>query len=123
NITTIAGNGNQGFNADGNMAQNFTLAFPRAVVIDGSGNVIVADSGNNRVRIIRGIDPNTNRIDTIAGNGDFIFNGDNVPATSSALSTPSGVAIDNNGNLFIAGTNNNRIRHVDMRTGIITTVA
>jgi sugar lactone lactonase YvrE len=84
--------------------------------VDSSGNVFVADSGNNRIRMV-----SHGTITTVAGNGAAGFGGDEGPATSASLNSPQGVAIDAAGNLYIADTGNNRIRKVS--GGTITTVA
>jgi len=119
-ITTIAGNGAGGFNGDGIPAAIATLFFPEGVSIDSSGNIFVADSFNNR---IRRIDCVTGVITTVAGNGTAGFAGDGGPATMAMLNYPEAIAVDSDGNLFIADTENNRIRKVDGATGVITTVA
>ncbi|GAB3897473.1 hypothetical protein GCM10028825_45190 [Spirosoma agri] len=117
-ITTIAGNGINGYGGDGGLAVNATLRFPTCVVIDKDGNLYIVDSGNNRIRKV-GVD---GVINTVAGNGTPSFGGDGGPATSAQLQYPSAVAVDNSGNLYIADTYNNRIRKVDVN-GVITTVA
>jgi hypothetical protein len=88
--------------------------------VDGSGNLFITDIGNQRVRRV---DARTGIITTVAGIGTQGFSGDGGPATSAQLDNPSGLAVDNNDNLFIADTDNNRIRRVAADTGIITTVA
>src|SRR5207253_1800358 len=87
---------------------------------DGSGNLFIADYGNNR---IRRMDAVSGLITTVAGDGVAGFSGDGGPATSASLNTPWGVAVDGSGNLFIADRSNHRIRRVDAVSGIITTVA
>jgi hypothetical protein len=71
------------------------------VVVDGSGNLYIADNVNARVRMVAA---GTGTITTIAGNGTAGYNGDNIPATSAELSSPNGLALDANGNLYIADT-------------------
>jgi hypothetical protein len=122
-ITTVAGNGGAGFSGDGGPATSATFVYPLGVAVDAFGNLFIGDSGNNRVRKVSpsGI------ITTVAGNGtggqnNGAFSGDGGPATSAALNFPGGVAVDASGNLFIADINNNRIRKVSA-SGIITTVA
>ena len=116
-ITAVAGNGEGVFSGDGGPATAAGLG-SSAVEIDRGGNLLIA--GNNR---IRQIDAATGIITTIAGNGESRFSGDEGPASEAALRGPSGVMVDSQGNLFIADTNNDRIRRVDVATGIITTVA
>jgi hypothetical protein len=121
-ITTIAGNGVAGFSGDGGPAfaaqLNFSPGF--SFFIDGSGNLLIADTGNNR---IRRVDAATGIITTIAGTGISGFNGDGGSATNAQLSFPTGVAVDGFGNLFIADLGNNRIRRIDAATRTITTIA
>ncbi len=117
-ITTVAGNGTNGYSGDNGAATNAMLANPFAVAVDASGNLFIADSYNNR---IRKVDTN-DIITTVAGNGTNGYSGDNGAATNASLSGPSGVAVDASGNLFIADTVNGVIRKVDTN-GIITTVA
>ena len=119
-ITSIAGNGIQDFSGDGGPAGGASLNAPTGVAVDGSGNVFIADSSNQR---IRRVDAVTGIITTVAGNGVAGFSGDDGPATSASLFFPEGVALDGSGNVFIADSNNQRIRRVDAVTGIITTVA
>jgi hypothetical protein len=117
-ITTVAGNGNGGYSGDGGAATNASLSSPANVAVDASGNLFVADEGNQR---IRKVDAN-GIITTVAGSGSQIFYGDGGAATNADLNYPSDVSVDANGNLFITDQFNNRIRKVDTN-GIITTVA
>ncbi len=118
-VNTIAGTGACKYTGDGGPASSATLNNPQGIAFDGSGNLFIADNGNN---VIRRIDANGN-ISTYAGNGNAGFSGDAGAATSAELNAPEAVALDSAGNLFIADTNNNRIRRVDVGTKIITTVA
>ncbi|MGD0091341.1 MAG: MBG domain-containing protein, partial [Planctomycetota bacterium] len=118
-ISTVAGNGTATFAGDSGPATAASLNFPAAVAVDSSGNVYIADSFNYR---IRKVDATTGYISTLAGTGSYGYSGDNGPATSAALSQPTGVAVDAMGNVYIADCYNNRIRMVD-HTGYITTVA
>ena len=115
-ITTIAGTGEQGFSGDGGPASQAQLDHPRAVAVDGEGNLYIADRNNNRIRKV----DSTGTITTIAGGGGF--GEDGGPATQVRLNLPYGVAVDGTGNLYIADTNSDRIRKVDS-TGTITTIA
>jgi sugar lactone lactonase YvrE len=119
-ITTIAGGFSPGFGGDGGPAGNASLNTPAGLAIDGSGNIYIADSGNNRVRRIDGA---TGIISTVAGNGTAAFAGDGGLATGASLNNPSVVAVDAAGTLYIADGGNSRIRRVDAATGIITTLA
>jgi sugar lactone lactonase YvrE len=117
-ITTVAGNGTNGFSGDGGAATNAKIAIPTGVTVDVNGNLFIADSGNNRIRKV-----DTNGIiTTVAGNGTIGYSGDGGAATNAKIAKAFGVAMDVNGNLFIADSGNNRIRKVDTN-GIITTVA
>ncbi len=117
-ITTIAGNGDGGFSGDGGPATNASLFNPAAVAIDPAGNIYIADEANDRVRVV-----STNGvISTFAGDGTNGFFGDGGAATNADLADPSGLAIDQSGNVFIADMGNNRIRKVGTN-GIITTIA
>ena len=117
-ITTVAGNGTAGFSGDGGPATQASLNLPSGVVVDKKGNLYIADRSNDRVRMVntKGI------IQTIAGNGDEGYHGDNMPALKATLDKPFGLALDKDNNLYIADRGNNRIRKVD-RSGMISTVA
>lgn len=119
-VTIVAGNQASGFSGDGGPAVKARLAQPESVAVDRAGNIYIADSGNERVRRV---DAKTGRITTIAGRGRGGFSGDGGPAVRALLSSPSSVAVDREGNVYIADQGNHRIRRVDMKTGIITTVA
>jgi sugar lactone lactonase YvrE len=112
------GNGTSGFSGDGGPATSAMLSFPNGVAADKNGNLFIADSYNNRIRKVS----SNGIITTVAGNGWAGFGGDGGPATSAELWYPLGVAVDQDGNLFIADSHNNRIRKVST-DGIITTVA
>jgi hypothetical protein len=103
---------------DGGPAVSGELNNPSGIAVDSSGNIFVADSSNNRIRIIT---PDGN-INTIAGDGAYGFGGDGGPAVAAHLAYPNGVAVDGVGNLSIADTDNQRIRNVTT-DGIIRTVA
>jgi len=115
-ISTVAGNGTEGFSGDGGPATSAQLIYPYSVAVDGAGNLYIADTLDNRIRKVSG-----GTITTVAGNGGNGFSGDGGPATSAALNDPQGIAVDSAGNLFIADTRNSRIRKVS--GGTITTVA
>ncbi len=119
-VTTVAGNGSSSFSGDGGPATTAGLYSPRAVAVDGTGNVFIAESGNHRVRRV---EVGTGIITTFVGNGAFGFSGDGGPATAAELNAPSGVAVDAAGNVLVADTNNMRVRRVDARTLVIATVA
>jgi len=119
NISTFAGNGTAGFFGDGGPAVNAQLSSPEGLVVDGAGNVYIADVMNHRIRKVAA----DGTITTIAGSGFTRgFAGDGGPAVKAVLNYPYGIARDSSGNLFIADLGNNRIRMI--RTdGTIVTVA
>ena len=118
-ITTVAGTGRSGLDGDGGPATQASLHSPTFVTFDAAGNLYIADSRNHKVRKVTpgGI------ISTVAGNGRASFSGDGGPATQATLQQPTGLAFDAAGNLYIADTNNNRIRKVEMSDGTISTFA
>ena len=117
-MTKIAGTGQAGFSGDGGRAMEAQLNTPKRVTVTREGIIYVVDKGNDRIRKI-----DTNGIiTTIVGNGKG-YGGDGGSATKALLNSPSDVAIDGRGNLFIADTENHRIRKVDAVTNVITTVA
>lgn len=119
-ISTIAGTGNPGYTGDNGLAINAELFYPSGLYLDANGNLFFADWQNN---VIRKIDVN-GIITTVAGNGGaWGYNGDNIAALSASLGQPTGLTFDNNGDMIIADNQNNRIRKVNMTTGIITTIA
>jgi hypothetical protein len=128
-ISAFAGTGDAGYSGDKGQATKAQLNQPSGLAVDSSGNVYIADAKNN---VIRKVNASNGIITTVAGNGygaqagDEIKCGvrtDGIAATKSALCNPQGVAVDKEGNLFIADTENLVIRKVTAATGIITTVA
>jgi len=123
NLTIYAGTGIEGFSGDGGAATQAQLAFPEGLAIDKNGNLFIADMYNER---IRRVDATTHVITTVAGSEDPYFGsyaGDGGAATDARLNGPEAVAVDANGNLFIADTNNGVVRRVDATTGNISTYA
>jgi hypothetical protein len=119
-ITTIAGTGTSGYGGDGGPATNAPLRDPRGVAVDTAFNIYIADTGNSRIRMITG---SSGVITTIAGTGVDGYNGDNITATTARLNYPSGVAVDTAGSIYIADSDNDRIRKVTGSPGVITTIA
>src|SRR6266480_2249440 len=115
-INTVAGGGA----GDGGDATIANLNSPASVAVDSSGNLYIADLGNERIRKIAAA---TGIITTVAGNGVLGFTGDGGAATKASLNSPASVALDASGNLYVADYANHRIRKVAAATGIITTVA
>ncbi|MBI3182150.1 MAG: hypothetical protein HYZ28_08390 [Myxococcales bacterium] len=117
-MKTLAGGGIAGFLGDGNQAAEARLNYPSGLSVDPRGNIYVADRANHRVRKISA----AGVISTVAGTGTAGSQGDSGLATRAELSSPVGVAVDGDGNLYIADQGNHRIRRVDTN-GTITTVA
>src|SRR5665213_2060670 len=107
-VNSVAGNGSPGFSGDGGSAIGAQLASPHDIAIDASNNLYIADTGNARIRIVsRGV------INTFAGSTHGIEGGslgDGGPATSAQLITPTGVAVDKSGNVYIADIGNATVR-------------
>jgi hypothetical protein len=117
-IITVAGTGVQGSSGYNGPATDAALELPASIAIDSSGNLFIADRGNN---LILEVVMATGNIITVAGNGTAGYSGDNGPATAAELNAPIGVAVDSVGDLFIADGNNNVIREVVKATGDIIT--
>ena len=115
-ITTVAGGGINS-PGDGGFATSSILGYISDVIIDSSGNILIADGYNNRIRKVN----NTGIITTIAGTGVAGYNGDNLLAINAQLNAPQWIALDAIGNIYLADNGNNRIRKIDRLTGIITT--
>lgn len=117
-ISTIAGNGSQGYSGDGGAATSAELNGPSGVTADGSGNVFIADCVNHRIRKVSA----AGTITTIAGTGVPGFGGDGGQATLAMLQSPFDLTFDQAGNLYFADADNFRVRKIDA-TGIVTTIA
>lgn len=117
-IHTAAGTGLPGFNGAGGPATSTHLSLPGGVAVDGAGNLYIADTNNHRIRKVTP----TGVMSTIAGSGVRGYGGDGGPATSAMLDSPEGVAVDRDGNLYIADRRNHAIRKVSEQ-GVISTVA
>jgi sugar lactone lactonase YvrE len=117
-ISTVAGNGTQGFSGDGGPATSAQLNYPSGLALDSSGNLFISDLWNHSIRKVTpgGL------ISTVVGKGTQGFSGDGGPATSAQLNWPWGLTVDRSGNLFIADYWNNRVRKVTLG-GVISTVA
>lgn len=115
-ITTVAGNGTQGYGGDNGPATSAALNWPTGVAVDAAGNLYIIDALNHRIRrVSNGV------ITTFAGTGTRGYSGDNGPATSAQLNGPSAIALDASGSLYIADAFNHRLRKVS--NGTITTLA
>jgi hypothetical protein len=125
-IYTVAGDGTQGFSGDGGPATTaeLSLGYSGGVAVDATGNTLIADSGNQRIRVVAartgtfyGQAMTAGHIYTVAGDGTQGFSGDSGLAASAELSAPSEVTVDTAGNLVIADAGNSRIRVAAARTG------
>jgi sugar lactone lactonase YvrE len=155
-VTTVAGNGTQGYSGDNGQATSAQLAYPAAVALDNSGNLYIAEFLNSCVRkvdangiistlvtgfVVRGVAADSAgnvyysswyegvwKVDSqgvstrIAGNGNPGYSGDGGPATEAQTAGVAGLALDSQGNLYLAEVQNSDIRKIDTN-GIITTVA
>lgn len=123
-ITTFAGNGEQGAGPDGILAKDSPLFILQhtvaGLVFDRDGNLYFSESGANRVRRI---DRKSGRIFTVAGTGQAGYSGDGGPATAARLREPGDLAFDAAGNLYVSDTENNGVRRIDLKTGVIETFA
>lgn len=108
------------FGGDGGPAIKALLNFPTAAAVDADGHLYIADTMNHR---IRRVDAASGRITTIAGVGQPRFSGDGGPAEAAGLNEPSALAITASSILYVADQNNNRVRAIDLHTGLIRTVA
>ena len=117
-ITTVAGDGTQGYSGDGGPATLAELSQPDSVAVDAAGDLFIADAGNN---VVREVTP-AGVIATVAGDGSAGYGGDGGPATAASMDNPAGVAVDAAGDLFIADENNACVREVTP-DGTIHTIA
>lgn len=118
-ITTVAGDGTSGYAGDGGQASSAEISIG-SIAVDPSGNLYIADAGNNRVREVSA---STGIIKTIVGTGTAGYLGDGGPGLTAELRNPADVVVDSSGNVFIADETNYRIRKLTVATGIITTIA
>lgn len=119
-ISTVAGTGAPGFGGDGGPAIAAQLNGPASVHIGPAGHMYICELMNSR---IRKVDYYTGIIDTIAGTDGQGYNGDGIPAATAMLNRPYDVKVDSAGNVYIADTDNHRVRHIDAYTGLIRTYA
>src|SRR6476646_3689888 len=97
-VTTVAGNGTFGYSGDGGPATQASLGFARGIAVDAAGNIYIADSNNNVVRLV----DTAGIIRTVAGNHSFGYSGDGGPATAAQMQNTNAVAVDGNGDFYIA---------------------
>lgn len=123
-VGTVAGNGAPGYSGDGGLATTAQLNFPQGVFVDSAGNIFISDSGNN---VIRKVIASSGNIQTIVGNGVQCTNqsttkcGDGGAPLSAQLDNPLAVAVDVSGNIFIADTDDDAIRVVNVSTSAALT--
>ena len=117
-ITTFAGGGEVFSTGDGGPAEVAHFGDPQGIALDASGSVYVADMHRNRIRKFR---PG-GRVTTFAGTGEGAFGGDGGPAAKALLCRPEGLAVDDNGNVYVADSGNGRVRRID-QSGVINTIA
>jgi len=119
-LTTVAGSGAKGYTGDGGPATAAKLNEPYEVRFDTGGNMYFVEMMNH---VVRRVDAKTGVISTIAGTGTQGFGGDGGPATAAKFNRPHSIALDGAGGLYIADIGNHRIRRVDLKTGMVKTIA
>jgi streptogramin lyase len=119
-ISTVVGNGAKGYSGDGGPALKASLNEPYEVRFDADGNMFFVEMQNH---IVRKVDVKNGQIETVAGTGKAGFRGDGGPAIKAMLSSPHSIALDGSGGLYIADIGNHRIRRVDLKSGVIETIA
>ena len=119
-ISTVAGNGRQGYTGDGGPATEASLNEPYEVRFDRMGNMFFVEMKNH---VVRRVDAQTEIIPTIAGTGQEGYSGDGGPAMEATFKQPHSIALDDRGHLYVADIGNHRIRQVDLSTGIVQSIA
>jgi DNA-binding beta-propeller fold protein YncE len=118
--STLAGNGQKGYVGDGGKAIDASLNMPHEIQFDAAGDLYIAERDSH---VVRRVDGNSGVISTLAGTGTAGFSGDGGPAASAQLRSPHSIAVEPRGRrLLICDVGNHRLRVVDLRTGIITTI-
>jgi sugar lactone lactonase YvrE len=118
-ISTVAGSGEEGYGGDGGPATDAMLHTPQRIDLDSQGDLYIADTKNNRVRRV---DAASGLIETIVGTGEAGYGGDDGPAVEATVDTPRGLALADDGNLYVADSGNHRVRRVNLVNGRIYTV-
>src|SRR5579859_4554904 len=119
-LSTVAGSGTKGYSGDGGPAVQALLNEPYEVRFDKRGNMFFVEMQNH---VVRRVDAKTKIISTVAGTGSPGFSGDGGPAAKAQFKQPHSIAFDPDGNLLVCDIGNNRIRRIDLKTGIINTWA
>ena len=109
-IQAFAGRDTLAFGGDGGPATAAWLSYPTGVCVDTSGNVLIADAGNNRIRGVSAL----GIINTVAGNGSAVYPGDNSPATAAGFNLPNDVTTDRKGNIYVADSHNRSVRKLSL---------
>ena len=112
-VTTVAGNGGQVYNGDNQPPKKASLYYPEGVAVDDADDLLIADSGNCRIREVTGLAGGNPNITTIAGDGVWNSSGDGGLAADAELDGPGGVGVDPTGNyVYIAESSASRVREV-----------
>ena len=119
NVYTVAGDGTAGFSGDSGPAVSAEIHGPPGIAVDGSGNLLITDTGSNRVRVVAartgtfyGQSLTAGDIYTLAGNGTAGFSGNGGAAASAELSGPTGITVDGAGNVLFSDMSNSQIREI-----------
>ncbi len=119
-VTTVAGTGESGYSGDGGPATQATMQEPYSLQVDGNGDIYIVDRLN---AVVRKVDAATGIISTVAGTGEVGYSGDEGPGDKSMLREPNDCFLDGKGGLLIADIQDQRIRRLDLASGIISTFA
>ena len=119
-VTTVAGNGQRGYQGDGGPAVNASLSAPHELTFDTKGDLYFAERDNH---VVRKVDMKTGIISTVAGTGTAGYSGDGGPGAQSQLRQPHCVLFDRDGSLLICDLGNLRVRRLHLDTGVIETYA
>ena len=118
-ITTFAGNGAKERTGDGLPATEASILGARAICMDGAGNTYIAEREGNGIRMVDG----DGTMHTLAGTGEFGYDGDGGPALAATWGAPKAIRCDHAGNLLVVDTENHAIRRIDAGSGLVTTIA
>jgi len=119
-LSTFAGSGKKGYSGDGGPATKAELNEPYEVRFDSKGNMLFVEMQNH---LIRRVDAKTGVISTVAGTGEPGYGGDGGPALKAQFRQPHSIALDKDDNIYVADIGNHRVRKIDAKTGIITSIA
>ena len=119
-LTTISGNGEAAYTGDGGPALVASFSAPHEIRFDRDGHLFVVERD---AHVVRRVDAQTGLVSTVAGTGEAGFSGDGGPGTAAQLRQPHSIAFVANGDLLICDIGNQRVRRVDMRSGVISTLS